>query len=185
MNNRTLLALVVVFIFVRTAFSADDLSAMPLKDAFKGAGSLVIVKGETISGLNPDGTPAFQQEVTYYGADESLTPNPKLYAKTANQLTCTAMVETTDSNHGAGGDVTLSVGQSIAWDNNAPYENIMDEPFVANGVTYQGMRLTFFGSGSKLSVMYCTIAGPQANKTLTIKDFEEATGGRMTLRPQN
>jgi hypothetical protein len=185
MNNRTLIALVVALIFAKTAFSADDLSSMPLKDAFKGQGSLVILKGETISGLNPDGTPAFQQEVTYYGADESLTPNPKFYAKTANQLTCTAMVETTDSDHKAGSDITLNAGQTIAWDNNAPYENILDDPFTANGVTYQGMRITFFGSGSKLSVMYCTIAGPQANKTLTIQDFEDATGGRMTLRPQN
>ena len=177
MNHPILFALVVVAIFAKPSFAAD-LSAMPLKTAFSGAGGLVILKGETISGLNPDGTPTTQQDVTYYGENESLTANKDYYAKTAGQFTCTAMVQTTDNNHDGGFDVTLGAGTSIAWDHDVLSGNILEEPFVDNGVTYQGLRLTFSAARSKLSVMYCTIAGAHASETLTIKDFENATGGK-------
>jgi hypothetical protein len=187
MRNRTLCAFVVCYIFARTAFSFDGaqapLSTMPLSDLFKGSGSMVILKGETITGLNLDGTPTTQQDVIYYGPNESLTSNVDFYQQNAGKLGCIAMVQTTDNNHNGGFAVTLTEGQSIAWDTDETAKFEIMSKGDDRGIPIQGFRISFYAAHSKLSVMECTVEGPGALKPMTIQDFEDATGGRMTLRP--
>jgi hypothetical protein len=187
MNNRTLLALVVALIFARTAFSQDDgqaLQSMSLKDALAGNGSLVILKGETISGLNPDGTPTLQQNVVYYGANEAITPRKDYYLKNAGQMSCIAMIQTTDNDHNGGFAVTLKENSSIAWDTDEIAKLERFDTTADGAETIHSLHLTFFAAHSKLTVIDCGVKGQHAMESLTVKDFENAMGGRMALVPQ-
>jgi hypothetical protein len=186
--------------------STNPLAQMPLSTALSGGGKLVFLQPEQVSGNEGGGTLSYVEQVTYQGAfrkvmSSHLEQDSAKYDP--SKPSCLAQFDsvspatdglTTDIQPGA--DIGFTQGTSVAWFTD-PLASIiaamgMADPDLkplfnftdANGKTQPALALSFEGAHSPLAKIDCNFAG-RTLSSLTIQDFENTTGGRMTFVPSN
>jgi hypothetical protein len=160
----------------------------PLSEAVAGKGSVVVLKAQTITGKMGDGTPAYMQLVSYQGDSKVVLSAGITDSQKTNldQMSCLLTYNTAKTVNvidvTPGIDATVASGTSLPWLTDS-LDSVRFESFTQDGVSLQALTLVLYGDNSPLTNIRCTAPGGAGAATLTIKDFEDAMGGAMTLVP--
>lgn len=149
--------------------------------ALKKPGSLVFLKSEFIPSHLADGTPTYYELVVYDGELHRVGSeyNPDEQVR-LNKLSCLGEFSTAILDHQQNlipTDVDIKPGASFKWNPEPAYSYE-----VYSGDRYiEKFSLVFYHSDTLVQIS-CAISHKNPNERLTVSDFEEATGGRMTLK---
>jgi hypothetical protein len=80
-------------------------------------------------------------------------------------------------------DVNIQPGTSYSWNSTpGPFSPTYSYEILSGERYVETFHLYFFNTNT-LAELSCSVSHKDPTKRATLKDFEESTGGRMTLRP--
>lgn len=158
----------------------------PIADLIHGPGELVFMKPEFVPGRTDSGILELIREVTYQGDLRIVHPDSQhMLRYLPGKMDCLAEFITSQGTTDPvpGIDVNIPAGAKAKWDvkNFPPYYH---DQLTDNGSNkyVESFTVYFYGGEIPMPSISCTVTHDRADAKATVADFEEATGGRMTLQ---
>jgi hypothetical protein len=181
---------------------ADDLNSQDLVKLISSSGKVVFLKNESIpassmgSIYSPDAMSAMT-DVVYQGAlrfvnrgdvsiDTSKLTCDIQYSNSRQDIARQQPLAKGEVRSGVlitGMDISFQAGQAVQWDAPTSISEATSYSTPMGDSILRGIHLNFYSSGSALIDIDCSQTVSISAPAMHLQEFEEATGGLLTLRP--